>query len=224
MTFQDTYKYGQLYVDASNVIEWLDDQDKLTDELGEVLEVFKDSFVDFTFDEDWNHGSFYDDKDQMPLVLLDWFGGYPGDSMDEANARAAKEWASDKSYIMAYSSYFGGCESVQLYFDPTNATLEQAQEAVDLVEGYKQYPVLDENLWSQLESERWVEMIEEMISDEERKRDTEFDKATKEYLYSEAQEYYGYWEEGYFEQDKWDDIVNKWFTGDVQLHQEDKLF
>lgn len=224
MTIQDTYKYGSLYVDANITIEFLDDRDMLTDERGAVLELFQESGVDFEFDDEWSYGKRYEDGGQLPLVQLGWFGGYPGEALDDANAQAALEWAEDREYIVAYSSWFGGCQSVQLLFDPTNSSLSDAEEAVELAEGFAEYPVLDEDLWSQLEMERFSKMLDEMIVGTENDRDIVFTEDQRRDLEESAQNYYGYWEEGYFPEDKWDEIVAEALGDDRQLHQETKLF
>lgn len=226
MTIQDTYKYGSLYVDANNTIEFLDDQGLLTDRVGEILEQFQESGVDFEFDDEWQHGKRYDDEQQLPLVQIGWFGGYPGEAMDDANAQAALEWAEDREHIVAYRMSFGGCQSVQLLFDPTNATLEDAVEAVELAEGFAEYPVLDESLYSEISSQRFSGMLEEMIWELEREHGL-LDEETRELLHEHASEYYGYWEEGYFGNDEWESIVSEVLDTEgveTQLHQETKLF
>ena len=226
MTIQDTYKYGSLYVDANNTIEFLDDQGLLTDSVGEILEQFQESGIDFEFDDEWHHGKRYDDEKQLPLIQLGWFGGYPGDALDDANAHAALDWAEGREHIVAYTRWFGGCQSVQLYFDPTNATLEDAIEAVELAEGFAEYPVLDEDLYSEISSQRFDDMVEEMVNELEREHGL-LDVESRELLYEHAREYYGYWEEGYFEEEEWERIVTKVLDTEgveTQLHQETKLW
>lgn len=226
MTIQDTYKYGSLYVDADNTVETLDDQGLLTDRVGEVLEQFQESGIDFHFDDAWPYGKLYDDESQLPLVLLGWFGGYPGEALDDANAQAALEWAEGREHIVAYTSWFGGCQSVQLYFDPSNASLSDAEEAVELAEGFADYPVLDEDLYSELSSQRFEDMVVELVNDLEREHGI-LDEESKELLYEHASEYFGYWEEGYFGNEEWESIVKQVLDTEgveTQLHQEISLF
>lgn len=226
MTIQDTYKYGSLYVDADNTVEFLDDQGLLTDRVGEVLEQFQESGIDFEFDDVWPHGKWYDDGSQLPLIQIGWFGGYPGEALDDANAQAALEWAEGREHIVAFSSWFGGCQSVQLYFDPTNATLEEAEEAVELAEGFADYPILDEDLYTEFSSQRFGDMVGEMVNALEREHGV-LDVGSKELLYELASEYYGYWEEGYFGNEEWESIVAEVLDTEgveTQLHQEISLF
>ena len=225
MTIQDTYKWGALHTDANNVINWLQEQGYLHGERQQIVDALQESRVDFEFDDDWNDGSLYQDDDQQtPLVLLGQFGGYPGETLDEANSEAAAEWAQDRDYIYSYSTWFGGCRTVNLYLNMDEATLEEAEEAIELAEGFREYPVLDEDLWSQKQSEAWDEMIDEQVASTENDKDIEFTDDQKDDIREQANEFYGYWEEGYFEADTWDGIIDKVLNNDVQLHQEDKLF
>lgn len=226
MTFQDTYKYGQLYVDAAGTIARLDEEQRafkdgenfqeiFPGETREYLRAFEDSAVEFEFDEDYPHGSLYrDDSQTVPLILLGRFGGYPEDSIDRANAEAAKEWAIARSHVYSFSTWFGGCETVNLYFVIDESTeLEEVTEAIEMVEGFREYPVLDESLWSQYESEAWEETISEMISDLDHERANEdlpeLTEDQKNELREHAGQFYGYWEEGYFAQEEWDEIVEE---------------
>lgn len=242
MAIIDTYKYGSLYVDAAGTIARLEEEQRAFEEgedyfeeifpgeTREYLKRFEDSHIDYSFDEDYPHGSIYRvDGQHIPLILLGHFGGYPGDSIDRANSEAAKEWASDKSHVYAYSSWFGGCEMVSLYFVLDEATTsEEVDEAIDMVEGFADYPVLDEDLWCRYQSEEWETMISEMIADVDRDREYAdlpvLEQWQSDLIRSTAGEFYGYWEDGYFPSDKWDEIVDNVLTGEVQLHQEDKLF
>lgn len=230
MTIQDTYKFGSLYVDAVMTLERLEDRDALSvGDRAEIVNALKESTVDFTFDEDWEHGCMYSvDGQETPLVLIGTFGGYPGESIDEANLRAAKEWAEDRDYIYSFSSWFGGCEMVTLYLNFDDCTLEEAEEAIELVEWYREYPVLDEGLWSEIQWERWEEMIGEMLDqariDCEAEWNHELTEDEEEQIRELAQEKYGYWEEGYFAEDEWNKIVLAVVNREVQQHQETQLW
>lgn len=230
MSFQDTHKWGSLYVDAQMTLINLDDWGYL--DKGERREGFKaleDTRHEFSFDGDYPHGCMYtDDKQETPLVLINWFGGYPGDSIDDANAQAAEEWASERNHIYSFDNWFGGCKSVGLYIDMDVATLEEVEEAIEFIEGFLDYPVLDEDLWSELGLKRWDEMIDEMINDTQREKDIEFSDAQIFAIRELASEMYGYWEEDYFPSDEWDSIIEEVLAVEpgtvVQLHQADKLF
>lgn len=229
MTLHNTYKYGSLYVDAALTLENLKDEEKIGEVRAEIVELLKNSDADFTFDDDWAHGSMYSvDGQDTPLVLIGTFGGYPGESMDEANAEAAKEWSADRYYIYSFSSWFGGCEIVSLYLNWDECTLDEATEAVELAEGFREYPVLDEDLWSTKQFEVWESMIDEMVVDSENEHDIVFTEEQRAYIYETAAEKYGYWEEGYFDQDEWDTIIEEVMAAEpgtvVQLHQSEKLF
>lgn len=230
MTIQDTYKFGSLYVDADMTLECLAQDGYLNagDRI-HVVNALRESSVDFTFDDDWAHGSMYRDDDQeTPLVLIGTFGGYPGESIDEANLRAAKEWAEDRDYIYSFSSWFGGCEMVSLYLNFDDCTLGEAEEAIELVEWYREYPVLDESLWSEIQWERWEEMIGEMLDQARIDCEAEWNHVLtedeEEQIAEMAQEKYGYWEEGYFAEDEWNEIVLKVVNREVQQHQETELW
>lgn len=228
MAIVDTYKWGSLYVDADGTIEYLRDGGVLTGDREEVLAELQDFPHDLHFDEDWPHGAFYDEGQDTPLVQLGWFGGYPGEALHDANAQAALEWAEGRYYIVAYSSWFGGCQSVQLMLNWDNVTLEELEEVLEMIDGFREYPVLDEDLYSQIESERWVEMIDDMVVSEENEREIVFTEDQKQEIIELTGEYYGYWEEGYFPADEWDRIIEEILAeepGTVkQLHQKETLF
>lgn len=229
MTFKDTYKYGLLYVDAAGTIARLDEEQRAfhdgEDCFGEVfpgetrehLRAFEESAVEFEFDEDYPHGSMYRNDDQrVPLILLGHFGGYPGESIDRANADAAKAWAHDRSLVYSFSSMFGGCEMVSLYFVIDEATEEdEVTEAIEMVAEFREYPILNEDLWSQYENEVWQDLIDEMISDYDEARSEirpdvpELTEDQKHKLRESADEFMGHWDEGYFDQEEWDKIVKE---------------
>lgn len=233
MPIRDTWKYGSLYVDAALTIDILEERGALSDAQREMLAEFRESDYDFTFDSDW-HGmdhqyGMYSDPEQLPLILIGTFGGYPGQALDDANAEAAKEWAEDREYIYSYSTRVGGCEMVWLYFDLSAATadLGAAEESEGLAAMYAEYPCLDEDLWSEKSHQVWDEMIEEMIDDAKRDCEMEWDRELSEdecdLIRAEAGEFYGHWDEGYFPEEEWNKIILRVVNGEVQLHQEDEL-
>ena len=226
--FNDTFKYGEKYIDAAATLDEIKNhrETSVPQEARDALAVFEDSGAEFSFDPDYNYGTgIYDDPEQLPLVLIGTFGGYPGDSIDRANSRAAEEWAEDRGTVMAHAVWFGGCKMIELWYDLSNsmASAEDAQEAVDLAEGFMDYPVLDDDLWSELQMEDWIKMIDETIHDSEIDLDIDFTDEQKEQLREFAGEFMGYWDEGYFAEDEWNTIVEKVRTGDVQQHQDTKL-
>ena len=229
MSLIDTHKYGQLYVDASMTITNLEDSGRLSEERRDMLRTFEESGADFTFDPDWSstvYGYEYmGDPEQLPLILVGSFGGYPGEAIDRANADAAREWAAERDYILVTVTRFGGCDTVSLWFDLSSsaATSDGAQEAVELAEWFREYPVLDEDLWSRYQSEEWERMIVEMITDAENDREESFTDDQREQIIELADEFRGYWDEGYFDSGEWETIVGKVLSGDVQLHQDDAL-
>lgn len=66
-------------------------------------------------------------------------------------------------------------------------------------------------------------MISEMITDTERERDVEISEDQRDQIRELTGEFFGYWEEGYFPQAEWDEIVDKVLNGEVQLHQDTEL-
>ena len=232
MTMKDTYKWGNLYVDAnlmiSNLEEGNENLGQFTEEQRDALRAFEESGAEFCFDSEWPYGGLYRDNDQLPLVYLESFGGYPGGALDESNFEAAMEWAEDRDDIYTERTRFGGCDSVTLWYDLSAGTPDGAQEAVELIEEFKDYPVLDESLWSEKQFAAWVETVEESLGDTVRFRDNnDLPELTEEQLdqiRTEAEEYYGHWEEGYFDSEIWDGIVDKVVDGEVQLKQDVALF
>lgn len=230
MAIIDTYKYGSLYVDAAGTISRLVDEEVLVGKKREMLKLFEDSMVQFTFDDEYPWSSYYTTDDiQVPLIHLWSFGGYPGGSLDTANVEAAKEWAEDREYIFLHSTWFGGCELLSMYFVLDHTDDESAvEETIELIEVFSDYPVLDEQLWSEYETIAWENMISEQIADVNVDLDRDdrpvLTKHQEENIRELAQDYFGTWEEGYFPQDTWDSIVDKVVADEVQLHQADKLF
>lgn len=230
MTFVDGYKWGSVYTEAEDILGALGEPGRLTEEQQEVLAEFKDSGIEFEFDNDYPHSSMYDDPEQLPLIRLGVFGGYPGEAIDDANAQAAKELSTESrgGHIFSYSAWFGGCEAVTLYFDLNVGTVDEAADVISTVEAFDEDPVLDEDLYTQIESERWEEMITEMIAESERERDVAFTTDQLDYIREHSGEMFGWWGEGYYPEDEWETIIDEVLAVEpgstVQLHQADKLF
>lgn len=89
----------------------------------------------------------------------------------------------------------------------------------------RDYPVLDEQLWSELEMEVNTEAMKQAIEWEEHQREIEFSDDQKDKI-SELywEDYYGYHEAGYIEDEKFQPIVDDVLSGDYQRHQETKLW
>ena len=87
------------------------------------------------------------------------------------------------------------------------------------------YPVLDEQLWSELEGEVNERAMTDALEWEERQRDIEISDDQK----SKITELYwerwsGYHEAGYIEDEKFQPIVDAVLSGEYQLHQETELW
>ena len=87
------------------------------------------------------------------------------------------------------------------------------------------YPVLDEQLWSELEWEVSERAMTDAMEWEERQREIEISddqKAKISELYWE--QWGGYHEAGYIEDEKFQPIVDAVLSGEYQRHQETKLW
>lgn len=94
-----------------------------------------------------------------------------------------------------------------------------------LVQEIEEYPVLDEQLWSELEWEVNERAMTNALEWEERQREIEIgddEKAKISELYWE--QWAGYHEAGYIEDEKFQPIVDAVLSGDYQRHQETKLW
>ena len=95
----------------------------------------------------------------------------------------------------------------------------------DLVQGLQDYPVLDEQLWSELEWEVNERAMTDALEWEERQREIEISddqKAKISELY--WKQWSGYHEAGYIGDDEFQPIVDAVLSGDYQRHQETKLW
>lgn len=214
----DTFRYGQLWVDATGTIELLRDRGLLSPAQDEFLDILRETHVELEFDSDWNgfgrEYGIYSDEKQLPLVTLGSFGGYPGGSLNDANREAAEKWAQQQGpHIYTHTDWFGGCPMSTLSLDLSaeGLTEDHVREAVALIEGFADYPVLDDELYSLKRMLAWDEMIDEMIADVNREREnTDYDPLTDaqvEHLKREAREHEGSWDEGYFPEDRWNELL-----------------
>lgn len=95
----------------------------------------------------------------------------------------------------------------------------------ELVRRIEDYPVLDEELWSELEWEVNERAMTDALEWEERQRDIEIsddEKAKISELYWER--WNGYHEAGYVDDDEFQPIVDAVLAGEYQLHQEITLY
>ena len=87
------------------------------------------------------------------------------------------------------------------------------------------YPVLDEQLWSELECEVNESAMTDALEWEERQRDIEISDEQKSKI---AELYWerwsGYHEAGYIDDEEFQPIVDAVLSGEYQLHQETKLW
>ena len=105
-------------------------------------------------------------------------------------------------------------EQIQLYFQDMEQPTEEKDE--EMITG-KFRKVLDK-----------IPEIDEMINDTQREKDIEFTEEQVDAIRELASEVYGYWEEGYFPDDEWGQIIEEVLAVEegtvVQLHQAEKLF
>ncbi len=95
----------------------------------------------------------------------------------------------------------------------------------DLVMGLQDYPVLDEQLWNELEWEVNERAMTDALEWEERQREIEIsddEKSKIAELYWER--WSGYHEPGYIDEAEFQPIVDAVLAGEYQLHQETKLW
>lgn len=87
------------------------------------------------------------------------------------------------------------------------------------------HPVLDEDLWIELENEVNDRAMDNAIEWEEQRREIEFTDEQKSQISGLYWERWGgYHETGYISDDEFQEVVDKVLSGDVQLHQEERLF
>ena len=95
----------------------------------------------------------------------------------------------------------------------------------DLATGLQDYPVLDEQLWSELEWEVNERAMTDALEWEERQREIEIsddEKSKITELYWE--QWSGYHEAGYIDESEFQPIVDAVLSGEYQRHQETKLW
>lgn len=95
----------------------------------------------------------------------------------------------------------------------------------DLVQSLRDYPLINDETHSELEMEVNERAMKDAIEWEEHQREVEFsdwqrDKIAEIYW----EDYYGYHEAGYIEDEKFQPIVDAVLSGEYQRHQETKLW
>ena len=95
----------------------------------------------------------------------------------------------------------------------------------DIRNRLRDYPVLDEDLWSELEWEVNERAMTDALEWEERQRDIEISDEQKSKIAELYWEQWGgYHEAGYIEDEKFQPIVDAVLSGEYQQHQEMKLW
>lgn len=95
----------------------------------------------------------------------------------------------------------------------------------ELVTRLQDYPLINDETYSELETEVNIEAMKQAIEWEERQREVEFSDYQKqkiEEIYWE--DFYGYYEAGYIEDEKFQGVVDDVLSGNIQEHQETKLW
>lgn len=100
-----------------------------------------------------------------------------------------------------------------------------AVELWDLSNSLEDFGVIDENTYYELQSEVDERAMNDAIDWEERQREITFDDDQKQ-LIAEIywENYYGYHESGYVEDELFQKVVDDVLSGDYQRHQETKLW
>lgn len=116
------------------------------------------------------------------------------------------------------------CIKVPVLNSKGNVT-SAAVELWNLVQNLRDYPLINDETHSELEMEVNNEAMKQAIEWEEHQREIEFSDWQKqkiEEIYWE--DYYGYHEAGYIEDEKFQGVVDDVLSGNVQEHQEVSLF
>ena len=148
--------------------------------------------------------------------------------IDQANYRVALEELSEVGAEAATVGHwtYSQFECIKVPMLTEDGAITAAAVALwDLVTGLQDYPVLDEQLWSELEWEVNERAMTDALEWEEHQRDIEISDDQK----SKITELYwkrwgGYHEAGYIGDDEFQPIVDAVLSGDYQRHQETKLW
>lgn len=148
--------------------------------------------------------------------------------IDQANYRDAldilEEYGAESATVghWTYSTF----ECIKVPMLTEDGAITAAAVALwDLVMGLQGYPLINDETHSELEMEVNTEALKQAIEWEERQREVEFSDYQKqkiEEIYWE--DFYGYHEAGYIEDDKFQGVVDDVLSGNFQVHQETKLW
>ena len=148
--------------------------------------------------------------------------------IDQANYRAALEllepYGAEAATVGHWTYSTFECIKVPMLTEDGEITAG-AVALWDLVQGLQDYPVLDEQLWSELEWEVNERAMTDALEWEERQRDIEIsddEKSKITELYWER--WSGYHETGYIDESEFQPIVDAVLSGEYQLHQETQLW
>ena len=212
----DTYRYGQIWIDANLTIDRLSDEGRISDDQAKVLDRLQEfsGNRDFYFlAEDW------DRVDQLPRIVLETFGSYENDALDRANVVAITEWADRLGHLEIFNL---GYNSVALVADWEYIDLENLEEALELLEGYYNYPVLDEELWSKFEAEEWEDNFRDEIHSYQVNNDVELTgdmiSEIRDHLLEDLMDMTE------VDTDELIRYADRVVAGDNQAHQDAKLF
>lgn len=148
--------------------------------------------------------------------------------IDQANYRTALEllepYGAEAATVghWTYSTF----ECIKVPMLTEDGAITAAAVALwELVTRLQDYPVLDEQLWSELEWEVNERAMTDALEWEERQREIEFSDEQKSKiaeLYWE--QWSGYHEAGYIDDEEFQPIVDAVLSGNIQEHQETKLW
>lgn len=148
--------------------------------------------------------------------------------IDQANYRAALEllepYGAEAATVGHWTYSTFECIKVPMLTEAGEITAG-AVALWDLVTGLQDYPVLDEQLWCELEWEVNERGMAYALECEEHQRDIEIsddEKSKIAELYWER--WSGYYEAGYIDESEFQPIVDAVLAGEYQLHQETKLW
>lgn len=148
--------------------------------------------------------------------------------MDQANYRDALDllepYGAESATVShwTYSQY--ECIKVPMLTEAGEITAA-AVALWEIVTGLQDYPLISDDTYSELEVEVNDRAMSDAIDWEEREREVEFSDDQKQ-LIAEIywEDYYGYHEPGYIEDERFQKVVDDVLSGNTQEHQETKLW
>ena len=148
--------------------------------------------------------------------------------IDQANYRDALEllepFGAEAATVGHWTYSTLECIKIQLLTEDGEITAG-AVALWKLVMDLQDYPLINDETHSELEMEVNDEAMTQAIEWEERQREIEFDDEQKGMIHQLYWEnWYGYHEAGYIEDEKFQEVVDSVLSGDYQRHQETKLW